>query len=345
MSDLASSAGVNGFADVLRQAGHDPYRFAAEAGVPARALTDLDMRVRSSAMRTMIERAALVTGIDDLGIRMAECRKLSNWGALGLAVRDQPTLRKALEVMQKYLWLQTEAYTLELEETGEFAILNLRSTTWFGVRQAPELAMGVFHVNFRNLMGDSWRPLEIRFQHSRPRSIETHLRIFGRAPLFDQDALAIVMNRSDLALAPTSADPAMARQALKFLEQFAARRTGSFRDRVGREIVVALPRGACAIEPIAHKLGIDRRTLHRRLAAAGTSFTDLVDSIRADKAAGMLTETQDPVQKIAEELGFSGMSAFAHWFRRRFGESASEFRGHAAGEFRFTAPQALIPAE
>jgi AraC-like DNA-binding protein len=345
MSDIASSAGVNGFADVLKAAGHDPYRFAAEAGVPARALTDLDLRVRSSALRAMIERAAMVTGIDYLGIRMAECRKLSNWGPLGLAVRDQPTLRQALEVLQKYLWLQTESYTLELEESGEVAILQMRSTTWFGVRQAPELAMGVFHVNLRNLMGDGWKPLEIRFQHSRPRNIETHLRIFGRVPLFGQDILGIVIDRKDLSKAPVSADPAMARQALKFLEQFAARRTGSFRDTVSREIVIALPRGACSIEQLAHKLSIDRRTLHRRLAAAGTSFTELVDSIRADKAAGMLSETQDPVQKIAEELGFSGMSSFAHWFRRRFGESASEFRSHAAGELRLEAPQSLIPAE
>lgn len=345
MSDIASSAGVNGFADVLKAAGHDPYRFAAEAGVPARALTDTDMRVRSSAMRMMVERAAQVTGIDDLGIRMAECRKLSNWGPLGLAVRDQPTLRQALEVLQKYLWLQTESYTLELEETGDVAILQMRSTTWFGVRQAPELAMGVMHVNLRNLMGAGWNPLEVRFPHSRPRNIETHIKIFGKAPLFNQDMMALVIDRADLANAPPTADPPMARQALKFLEQFAQRRSGSFRDKVSREIVIALPRGACAIEPLAHKLGIDRRTLHRRLAAAGTSFTELVDSIRADKAAGMLSETQDPVQKIAEELGFSGMSSFAHWFRRRFGESASDFRSHVAGELRLEAPQSLIPAE
>jgi len=344
MSDLASSAGVNGFADVLRAAGDDPYRFAAEAGVPARALTDLDMRVRSSAMKNMVERAALVTGIDDLGIRMAECRKLSNWGPLGMAIRDQPTLRKALELLQKYLWLQTEAYTLELEESGEVAILQMRSTTWFGVRQASELAMGVFHVNFRNLMGDGWRPLEVRFTHPRPRNIETHTRIFGRVPLFGQDMLAFVFDRSHLNNAPPGADPAMARQSLKFLEQHVARRRGSFRDLVGREIVTALPRGTCSVDQMAHKLGIDRRTLHRRLAATGATFSELVDSIRADKAAGMLAETQDPVQRIAEELGFAGMSSFAHWFRRRFGESASEFRSHAAGELRLEPPPSLIPA-
>ena len=340
MSDLASSAGVNGFADVLRAAGHDPYRFAAEAGVPARALTDLDMRVRSSAMKNMVERAAVVTGIDDLGIRMAECRKLSNWGPLGLAIRDQPTLRKALEVVQKYLWLQTESYILELEEAGDVAILQMRSTRWFGVRQAPELAMGVFHVNFRHLMGNGWRPLEIRFQHPRPRNVDTHLRIFGRVPLFGQDVLAFVFDRKDLNKAPSSSDPAMARQALKFLEQFAARRSGSFRDLVSREIVLALPRGDCGVDQIAHRLSIDRRTLHRRLAATGATFSELVDSIRADKAAGMLAETHDPVQRIAEELGFAGMSSFAHWFRRRFGESASEFRSHAAGELRLEPPTA-----
>jgi hypothetical protein len=42
----------------------------------------------------------------DFGLRLAERRSLSNLGALALLIREQPTIRKALEVLANYIHLQ-----------------------------------------------------------------------------------------------------------------------------------------------------------------------------------------------------------------------------------------------
>src|SRR5258707_10152239 len=96
MSNLARAAGLTGFADLALTVGVDPYKIAAEAGVPAAALSDPDMRVPARAVDQMFEVAAERSGCDDFGLRIAENRRLSNLGPIGLVVREQPTLRKAL---------------------------------------------------------------------------------------------------------------------------------------------------------------------------------------------------------------------------------------------------------
>lgn len=333
MANLSRSAGVAGFADVVREAGADPYKFAAKAGVPPKALTDPDLRVPAGAMWALMELTAEELRLDDLGVRIAERRKLSNLGAIGLALRDQPTLRAAIDLIRKYLWLQTDTYTLHLEEAGDIAILHLHTGRWSGSRQALELALGVTCVNFRALVGEAWRPLEVRLMHRRPRRVESQTRVFGVMPLYDQDFIGVVMRRSDLSLPVLGADPVMGKQALHYLQQLASRRSGTFREKIRHEIAHALPTGLCSVERLAHQLGVDRRTLHRRLAAERTTFTELVEDVRAERVEALLAKSDRSVQRIAEDLGFSGLSAFAHWFRRRYGRSATDYRQHAlAGE-------------
>ena len=62
------------------------------------------------------------------------------------------------------------------------------------------------------------------------------------------------------------------------------------------------------------------------------TFSDILDLTRQDMAASLLLTSDRPLQSVADLLGFSSLSAFAHWFRRHFGQSASAYRAaHAAG--------------
>ena len=56
MSHLARAAGLTGFVEVALSVGIDPYRVAADAGVPAAALSDPDMKVASRAEKDPLVR-------------------------------------------------------------------------------------------------------------------------------------------------------------------------------------------------------------------------------------------------------------------------------------------------
>lgn len=330
MSHLARAAGLTGFVEIALSVGVDPYRIAADAGVPAAALSDPDMKVASRAISLMYDLAAERSGANDFGLRIVETRRLSNLGPIALVIREQPTVRKALAQLARYIWLQNDAYSVELEEAGEIAVLRMNAPPWVG-RQSAEISVGVGLRVLRELLGEAWRPQEIRLTHAAPAYLSAHRRVYGMAPRFHQDFNGIVIAREDLDRPITSADPVLARQMVRYLEEMAAGRGSSFRDKVSEMILLLLPNGDCTVDRVAERLAMDRRTLHRRLAAQGETFSGLLNAARRDTAEALLARSGRSFQAVAELVGFSSLSAFAHWFRRQFGCTASDYRARIAG--------------
>jgi AraC-like DNA-binding protein len=75
--------------------------------------------------------------------------------------------------------------------------------------------------------------------------------------------------------------------------------------------------------------GTSVRTLQRRLAAAGFSYSEVVDRARFDVASRMLAETDALSIQIAQATAYSDPSHFARAFRRSAGVSPSEYRKQA----------------
>lgn len=77
---------------------------------------------------------------------------------------------------------------------------------------------------------------------------------------------------------------------------------------------------------VARALGVSEATLRRKLAAAGTSLTDITADVRMTRALGLLQTTEMPINQIALEVGYGSASKFAARFRERFGISPREIR-------------------
>jgi AraC-like DNA-binding protein len=342
MSQLGRSAGLTGFLELAREVGVDAYALAAAVDLPPEVLTDPDLRVAVELMGRMYEMAAEQSGVDDFALKVAENRRISNMGAVGLVIREQPTMRKAMQAYIRYQWLQNDAYTLALEEFGDQAILRIHGPAW-QQRQVQELSVATAVRTLKAVMGEAWKPEEVWLTHAAPARTDTHRRVLGVTPLFDQDGMAVVMRRADLDTSFAAADPAMAREVAIFLERMTEGRSVDLRGKVGDLIVALLPDGACSVESVARRLGMDRRTLHRRLQAEGATFSRILDLTRQDMAASLLLTSDRPLQSVADLLGFSSLSAFAHWFRRKFGQSARAYRvAHAGNPIRPSA--ALVAA-
>ena len=102
MPGLIRSASLTHYADVARGAGLDPARMLREFGLPPRCLVDAEIKIRIDAVRRLLEASAERSGVEAFGLLMAEARRLSNLGPLGLLVREQPTLRLAIEAFARY---------------------------------------------------------------------------------------------------------------------------------------------------------------------------------------------------------------------------------------------------
>lgn len=323
MTGLVRSACLTNFAQVAARCSLGALALLKEVGLPARALEDPDLKVPALAVGRLLELAAARGGEPAFGLRMAESRRLSNLGYLGMLARDEPTLRSALEALLQNIRLHTDALALRLEQAGELASLHEELVTESGesLPQLMELIVASTFGVLRLLMGERWRPRLVCFSHRAPRSEVVHRRIFGKAVEFEQAFNGIAFNACDLDAANRGADPGMVRYARALLEPVLGAQA-PLADRIRQLAVLLLPRGQCRVEVVAQELGVDRRTVARGLAAEGMTFSKLVDAMRRELLLRHLKDRSQSLADISSVLGFSSASAFARWHRRQFGVTA-----------------------
>ena len=342
MTSLVRAASLTNYFDVARAAGLDPARMLADAGLGSDALREPDLRVPAERVALLLENSAAASGMEAFGLRMAETRQLSNLGPVGLLIRDQPTVREALFVLLRYHAMLNGSLSLMIEESA--GVVIIREAVIVGsaqpVRQAIELAVGVILRLMRQSLGADWRPRRVCFAHPAPRDTSVHLRVFGPCVEFNHDFDGIVCAKADLDTPNPSADPAMARYAQQLLDVAMASQGPSILDDVRRTVLLLLPSGRCSIEQVAAHLGVVCRTIQRRLAEQGMSFSSLVNELRVELATRHVMECERPLTEVAAMLGFSAPSGFSRWYHTQFGCSAKQSRAGAAQSAREDAVRA-----
>ncbi|GJG94211.1 AraC family transcriptional regulator [Cupriavidus pauculus] len=331
MSYFLRSASLTNYVDVARAVGLDPHQMLRAARISRNALLDPDIRIPAALVDRLLEASASAANVDDFGLRMAELRQFSNLGPLAFVVREEPTLRRALESMVRYMGLQNEALAMRVEEIDDIVLIRLHILTDTGgaSRQATELAAGVMFRMLTLFLGPAWRPRSICFTHTAPDSQTTCLRVFGMPALYSQDFDGIVCVASDLEAPLPSYDPVMAQQVKRYLGTLLAQSDTSMTDKVRKLVHALLPSGMCSVDRVAQQLGVDRRTVHRWLAQDGVTYSDIVNEARASLATRYIANRARPLSEVATLLGFSSLSAFSRWFAARFGCSVSKWRaGH-----------------
>lgn len=324
MTSLVRSASLTHFDQVAAAYGLDARALVAAAGLPSRCLDDPDLKIPARGVARLLEMAAERARDPAFALRMVESRRLSNLGPLGMLVRDEPTLRDALEALMRYIHVHNEALAVRVEPSSNLVVIRFELDAEGGepVRQATELVVGVAFRVLGVFMGASWRPRLVCFSHRAPPNLAVHRRVFGRAVEFGHEFNGIVCNAADLDAPNPGADPVMARYSRRLLEQ--AGGTMTMAARVRQLIVLLLPRVHCRVETVAQHLGVDRRTVARRLDAEGASFSALLERVRSELVARYLEDGSRPLGEISALLGFSAPSAFSRWHRQRFGVAARQ---------------------
>lgn len=326
MTYITRLATLAEFVEAARACGLDPLRLALAAGLAPSHLTDPDQQVPGVAFARLLELAAERGGGEDFGLKVADRWTLATLGAVGLTVRAQPTVRKALEALSHYIWLQNEALSLSLEDAGDLVVIRLSPA---GGAQTTLFLQACMVKILRGLLGPDWTPEEVHLRSPAPRERRLHRRLLGPNLVFGALFNGVVCRAADLEAAAPAADPALAERLERELQALGARQGREPVRQIGELIAALLPAGDCTVERVAGELGVDRRTIHRRLAAEGATFSSLVEETRRKLAAPHLERSSRPLEAVAEQLGFSSLSAFSRWHRKAFGETASARRARA----------------
>lgn len=268
------------------------------------------------------------------GLKIAEVWSPTDLHALGYAFLASSTLRTALTRLSRYVHVIDNVVGFDLDEEGE----NIRFT--FTTEHAAFLpppiseedAMWAFVTSLcRASCGDKLDPVEVRFLHSEP-SCKGDYYGFFRCPVrFDSEASAILFARSHVDRPLPAANRELARANDKILTDFLSKlRVDDLSTRVKTAIAKDLPSGSPSDDFIAKAVYMTPRTLQRRLAAEGTSYSKLLDAVRRELAEQYIADPSQSLSEISYLLGFSELSAFSRAFRRWTGTSPTAYREHTS---------------
>ncbi|MDP3521162.1 MAG: AraC family transcriptional regulator [Hydrogenophaga sp.] len=328
MSTLVRAASLTNYVAVARQCGLDPWRLLREAGLPVSATEDPDLRIAVESVRHLLEHSAALSGVEAFALLMAEGRRVSNLGVLGMLMREEPTVRHALLSIMAYGRTHNEALFQRIEESQGIAVVHadLLLNSPGVAHQAIELVVAVAIKTVRFFVGADWHPRRICFMHGAPIDVSVHRRVLGQTPEFGSDFNGFVCTSTDLDTPIASADPVVAsyiRQQVQSRQQA----TLTVADEVRQIVLVLLPRGRNTVDQVARLMGITRRTLHRHLAAEGQVFNELVLSVRRELVSRYLQQPSRSLGEMAQLLGFADLSSFSRWHRQQFGATASQRGG------------------
>ena len=330
---LARYAALSGYGVLSYSLGLDWAPLMRSVGLDPAGLAVQDRWIPAAAVARLLEISAAASRREDFGVRLAEFRRLANLGPLTLVLREEPDVRSVLQMLISYEQTYNQAINICLSEAEGLAVIrvDLELGEPVDTRQATDLAVGALHHIHRRLHGRAWQPLSVCFSHPAPADITSYLRIFGSVVQFQHAFAGIVLRASDLAAPNKMADPLLRPYAHQFLDSITPPPSTDVTTvtRVRELIEMLLPTGRCSIVQVARSLGVDRRTLHRRLADSGETFSSLLNAVRAELAELLVPNPRRSLSEITENLGFSESSAFSRWFRGQFGCSPTEWRtGH-----------------
>ncbi|MEQ8559158.1 MAG: AraC family transcriptional regulator [Henriciella sp.] len=327
---LVSAAATGDIAAFIRKCGLDAEPVFLEAGLDVRISTDPYQMIELSKFTHLLKAAQDATHCATIGLNVGGRQDPARWGAFGYLVLNSPTLGDALRnvVAHATIW-QTGthfAFRQTKEEIGvEYAITH---PSVANREQDAEFSIAYVKNIVDRLIERSATPTDVFFEHSAIADIDAYEKVFGVRPLFNQPTNAIYFPRlyenRRVAFADLHLFPVIKRHLMDMAASVPG--SDSLEGNIVYHIRQFLPRGMATLENVAAAMGLQSRTMQRRLRQTGMSFTDLLDRVRYETATHHLTETTMSISEIAYLLGYCDTSAFIKSFKKQAGKTPSRFR-------------------
>ncbi|GAA4749262.1 AraC family transcriptional regulator [Gordonia alkaliphila] len=347
MKPLARYGSLANFVQLTRSLRLDPNLLMRSVGLDPGGVAVQDRWVPAEAIIELLELTADQAHKPDLGLRLAELRRLSHLGPLSLVLREEPDVRSALTLLARHERMYNES--LRTLVTVHDGVADIRVELDVGHpiadRQSTDLAVGVLFSLIRELAGDSWRPLSVSFAHPPPEDDTTARRIFGGLARYHRDFNGLTVAEADLDRPVSQSDPQLREYSRRILSELDPGAAPSTTVRTRELVEMLLPTGRCTVDQVASSLGVDRRTVHRRLAAEGASYSSVVDDTRAALAEHLVAAQRYSFTDVAMMLGFSSPSNFSRWFRGRFDCTPRQWRTARAARSPDSPPHGDLPLD
>jgi len=321
------------FLEFVAECGLDASSVLASAGLSPEEVVPLPKFVGNKtytrAIRSLLDQRPDPHHAYRFARRASELRH----GAAGMVAQNSQTLREGLDVGLRYARPQlgnSERLVVRIEEK-EMVVLMSPPDPRIGFDDSVDCFNSIVMLLGHELRGRRMAgTMDVPFANDLKVTHSAEGFSLARAALppgmtlsFDAPHVELVL-RSDYLDSPLMS-PSTELQAIALRQLEEANSSGNISDRV-RAVFQTLDPHVPDLDEVCAALHMSSATLKRKLKADGATFKDLKDSFRLRRATYLLGDTEDSVEEIADELGFSDASGFSKAFRRWTGIAPREWR-------------------
>jgi AraC-like DNA-binding protein len=313
-----------------KKAGFDCNKILSDAKIEANLLKEPQARISPDQYTRLIQTLWLTMKDEFMGLANNKC-PLGSFSMMCLSIIHCETLYQAIKRGARFGKLSLGELDLNLEVNDESAILSIHfkeplvDPTHF----LSECLLVILHRLFCWMIGKQIIIDKALFNYSQPSHAREYHGLFCRQLSFNQKLTGLQFNRRYLDMAVLQ-DERSLKEYLKMAPANIITKP-KYDDSYTAKIRTLINQGENSdfptFETIAAQLHTTPSTLRRNLKKENSSYQEIKDAIRRDISIYFLTETNLPLQKIAEKLGYTEASTFQHTFKKWTGIAPGAYRG------------------
>ncbi len=320
--------------DVAATKGARRGELIASTGLSEEELGREEQRVDGTIYNQVVEMAVEQTGDPLFGLHAGEHLSLSAAGLIGQITQTSSSVKEALDYCCEFASLGCRALPMKLDLQGEFYRLAfIPDRRWLAaspesVRQTIDGTLAFTIREYHALTRQKSYPAKITLNFPRPERSAEYERVLNAPLQFGADETAITFRQDQVDQPVVTSDYHLLRLLVAHAEAKLATIEGEegFRAVVERTILSLAEPGMADIESVARNLNTTKRTLQRRLAEEGETFSNLLDKLRKESALGYLRNREITLNETASLLGYADTSTFLRSFKRWTGMTPGAYR-------------------
>ncbi len=304
---FATSVGVP-FESIIKMTGLNPS-----------ALMDPDSRIPEKFMLEIFRLLAKLPSEKNLSLELAQIVPFTFLGSPWRFLSRAPDIRTMCTLIVQNQKLFSEQLELEWIETATEAILRM-SHPFDEIDEGVggEVCVGVSARIIREYFGDDTLA-RVQFRHPARKPLSVY-KYFFKVPVTFQANFNAVFCTREVLNRPNKKAGIETRESIEWHLARLRHEQGKGDTDGLADIREAIERNAMkgdyTVFGLAQRMAMSIRSLQRRISAAGTSASTLLDKARYAKSLELLANKRISIDKIASQLGFSDERSFRKAFQR-----------------------------
>jgi AraC-like DNA-binding protein len=320
---------VRPIAEQLRSTGVDVHAWLERCEVPDAEIQKPDHLVPYPAFRRLVLDAIAAAREPALGLFVGQRLVASTHGMVGAAAVSSSTVRQALEIVERFSILRSSVVTISHEIGKHEGRVIFTEVLPLGDIQRPLLEAVVLSI--KNVLDEitmgACQVREVAFPFEEPEYATLARDLFGCKVRYGQTWTGFIAPPEIVELPLKMADPAAFEEAARIcqreLDRIAAQESTGARVR---RLLLERQNGFPSLQITARLFHMTPRTLHRRLVDEGTSYRELLESVRRTLAIEHVRSGRFTLEEIAYRLGYTDLANFRRAFKRWEGVAPSAYR-------------------